>query len=196
MTTDSYVDLLQVDLLASGASLVWPLRGPRHMKSDEGLFWKSNSYSAQNIFISLFTFFSQCLVPRGGKLFCSCPKAWISISGLESYRSQFLNGVSLVREFSRQSVVLITPRSVSSVGRLDALAVDTNFAKKAEGWVSSCGDVKLWLELMAPKRQGREFDPHADQPFIFFCCFFFSFCLRMVIKKSVCTCEKKIRFSS
>ena len=43
------VDLLQVDLLASGASLVWPRSGrpratksrevfvPRHMKSDEGL---------------------------------------------------------------------------------------------------------------------------------------------------------------
>ena len=93
-------------------------------------------------------------------------------------------------------MVLITPRSVSSVGRLDALAVDTNFAKKAEGWVSSCGDVKLWLELMAPKRQGREFDPHTDQPFIFFCCFFFFFCLRMVIKKSVCTCEKKFAFQA
>ena len=158
MTTDSYVDLQQVELLASGASLVWPLRGPRHMKSDDGLFWKSNSYSAQNIFISLFTFFSQCLVPRGGKLFCSCPKAWISISGLESYWSKFLNGVSLVRELSRQSVVLITPRSVSSVGRLDALAVDTNFAKKAEGWVSSCGDVTFWLELMAPKRRVRLLD--------------------------------------
>ena len=43
------LDLLQVDLLASGASLVWPRSGrlratksrevvPRHMKSDEGLF--------------------------------------------------------------------------------------------------------------------------------------------------------------
>ena len=44
------VDLLQVDLLASGASLVWPRSGqaratksrevfvPRYMKSDEGLF--------------------------------------------------------------------------------------------------------------------------------------------------------------
>ena len=65
-------------------------------------------------------------------------------------------------------MVLITPRSVSSVGRLDALAVDTNFAKKAEGWVSSCGDVTFWLELMAPKRQGREFDPHTDYFFLFF----------------------------
>ena len=64
--------------------------------------------------------------------------------------------MSLVRYLSRQSVVLITPRSVSSVGRLDALAVDTNFAKNAEGWVSSCGDVTFWLELMAPKRQGRK----------------------------------------
>ena len=38
------IDLLQVDLLVSGASLVWPRSGeaPRHMKSDEGLFWKSN----------------------------------------------------------------------------------------------------------------------------------------------------------
>ena len=47
------LDLLQVDLLASGASLVnvWPRSGwpratrsclvPRHVKSDEGLFWKS-----------------------------------------------------------------------------------------------------------------------------------------------------------
>ena len=48
------IDLLQVDLLASGASLFWPRSGrpratksrevvlrPRHMKSDEGLYWKS-----------------------------------------------------------------------------------------------------------------------------------------------------------
>ena len=36
------VDLLQVDLLVSGASLVWPRSGrPRATKSDEGLFWKS-----------------------------------------------------------------------------------------------------------------------------------------------------------
>ena len=76
-------------------------------------------------------------------------------------------------------MVLITPRSVSSVGRLDALAVDTNFAKKAEGWVSSCGDVTFWLELMAPKRQGREFDPHTDQYtkiyFPLFCEYYFLF---------------------
>ena len=47
--TEQRVDLLQVDLLASGASLFWPRSGrpratksravvPRHMKSDEGLF--------------------------------------------------------------------------------------------------------------------------------------------------------------
>ena len=47
------VDLPQVDLLASGASLFWPQSGrpratksrevvPRHMKSGEGLFWKSH----------------------------------------------------------------------------------------------------------------------------------------------------------
>ena len=40
------LDLLQVDLLASGASLVWPRSGrPRATKSsraDEGLFWKSS----------------------------------------------------------------------------------------------------------------------------------------------------------
>jgi len=51
--TSAVVDLLQVDLvLASGASLVWPRIGrPRakksrevcHMKSDEGLFWKSSA---------------------------------------------------------------------------------------------------------------------------------------------------------
>ena len=42
------VDLLQVDLLASGASLFWrPTASdeksfvPLHLKSDEGLFWKS-----------------------------------------------------------------------------------------------------------------------------------------------------------
>ena len=46
------VDLPQVDLLASGASLFWPQSGrplamksrevvPCHMKSGEGLFWKS-----------------------------------------------------------------------------------------------------------------------------------------------------------
>ena len=39
------LDLLQVDLLASGESFVWPRSGrprevPRHMKSDEGLFLK------------------------------------------------------------------------------------------------------------------------------------------------------------
>ena len=80
-------------------------------------------------------------------------------------------------------MVLITPRSVSSVGRLDALAVDSNFAKKAEGWVCSCGDVKLWLELMAPKRQGREFDPHTDQYTEIFFPFFVSafFCLFMCL---------------
>ena len=45
------LDLLKVDLLASGASFVWPRsvrpratksrEVPRHMKSGEGLFWKS-----------------------------------------------------------------------------------------------------------------------------------------------------------
>ena len=92
--------------------------------------------------------------------------------------------------------MLITPRSVSSVGRLDALAVDTNFAKKAEGWVSSCGDVTFWLELMAPKRQGREFDPHTDQytnifsPFFvvlfsvfFMCLFVFSFAVLFYVHR-------------
>ena len=43
--------------------------------------------------------------------------------------------------------------------RLDALAVDANFAKKAEGWVSSCGDVTFWLELMAPSKGGPQFEP-------------------------------------
>ena len=47
--------------------------------------------------------------------------------------------------------------------RLDALAVDTNFAKKAEGWVSSCGDVTFWLELMAPRCEGRQFEPGREQ---------------------------------
>ena len=41
----------------------------------------------------------------------------------------------------------------------DALAVDAKFAKKAEGWVSSCGDVTFWLELMAPSKGGPQFEP-------------------------------------
>ena len=83
-------------------------------------------------------------------------------------------------------MVLITPRSVSSVGRLDALAVDTNFAKKAEGWVSSCGDVTFWLELMAPK--GREFDPHTDHlfdPFLYFTLLFFFLQKRSIQREEV-----------
>ena len=56
--------------------------------------------------------------------------------------------------------------------RLDALAVDTNFAKKAEGWVSSCGDVTFWLELMAPRCEGRQFEPGREQGLFFF--FFYS----------------------
>ena len=52
--------------------------------------------------------------------------------------------------------------------RLDALAVDANFAKKAEGWVSSCGDVMFWLELMAPRCEGRQFEPGREQGLFFF----------------------------
>ena len=64
--------------------------------------------------------------------------------------------------------------------RLDALAVDTNFAKKAEGWVSSCGDVTFWLELMAPRCEGRQFEPGREQGFFFLLLFqkiFFFFLL-------------------
>ena len=87
-------------------------------------------------------------------------------------------------------MVLITPRSVTSVGRLDALAVDTNFAKKAEGWVSSRGDVTFWLELMAPKRQGLDFDPHT--PIVhFFLLFFLLFLFKSGIQKKCFTCGKK-----
>ena len=80
------LDLLQVDLLASGASLFWPRSGrpratksrelPRHMKSDEGLFWKSTETCGtflcwdhavlafrENVDISL-TVFLLCFLPK------------------------------------------------------------------------------------------------------------------------------------
>ena len=63
------VDLLQVDLLASGASLFWPQSGPpratksrevpRHMKSDEGLFWKSTKLAVFELKMLLFTMMTE-----------------------------------------------------------------------------------------------------------------------------------------
>ena len=58
--TEPHVDLLRVDLLASGATLFWPRSGrpratksravaPRHMKSDEGSFWKSKPHVKRGV---------------------------------------------------------------------------------------------------------------------------------------------------